>query len=263
MSGDSPAGGLSVAVTGATGRMGRRVVADALERGHAVDVAVNRSADGATVEGVSVEDAGALPTLLAERDPDVLVDFTGPSSALEYVDAAADAGVPVVTGTTGFDDAGETALEAAAAEVPLLRAANFSRGVAALERALRAAVAALPGYDVEVTETHHNQKTDAPSGTAKALLDALDDERGRAAGRVHGREGTTPRQPGEVGVHARRAGDVTGEHEVLLAGNDEVLELTHRTGDRGVFAAGALDAAEWLAGRDPGYYDFGAVIGER
>ncbi|WP_435144060.1 4-hydroxy-tetrahydrodipicolinate reductase [Halobaculum sp. P14] len=256
-------GAVSVAVTGATGRMGREVIEAAADRDD-VDVAaaVTRTpsaVDGA-VAGVDVADAADLPSMLAASDPDVLVDFTVPASSVEYVAAAADAGVAAVVGTTGFDDDQLDRLADAADETPVLRASNFSRGVAALRRAVRAAVGALPGYDVEVTETHHNGKRDAPSGTALTLLDDVEAERDDLTDRVHGREGDAPRTDGEIGVHARRAGDVAGEHEVLLAGDENVLELTHRAGSRRVFAAGALDAAAWLAGRDAGAYDFSEVL---
>jgi 4-hydroxy-tetrahydrodipicolinate reductase len=239
--------------------MGREVLYAAADRSDVeVVLAVDRS-PGGQVAGVDVENEADLPDLLAESDPDVLVDFTAPSASAEYVEACAAAGVASVVGTTGFDDEGMATLRAASDAVPVLRASNFSRGVGALRRAVRAAVAALPGYDVELTETHHNGKVDAPSGTAKTILDDVDDVRGPAP-RVHGREGDQPREGDEIGVHARRAGDVTGEHEVLMAGNSEVLSLTHRAGDRGVFAEGALDAATWLAGRDPGWYDFAEVL---
>jgi len=264
MSGPEPP--LRVAVTGAGGRMGREVIEAAIDReGVAVAVAVNRS-PMEPVAGVEVRDAADLPELLAgdrgeEGDaPDVLVDFTGPASAVAYAEACADAGVPMVTGTTGFEGGQLDSLRAAGDAVPVLKASNFARGVAALRRAVREAAAALPGYDVELTETHHNGKRDAPSGTAKSILDDVESVRDDLDRRVHGREGDAPRDADEIGVHARRAGDVTGEHEVLFAGNRESIELTHRAGDRGVFAEGALDAAVWLAGRDPGRYDFGDVL---
>lgn len=251
---------VTVAVTGAGGRMGRAVIEAAAERDD-VDVvlAVNRhSVD--PIAGVDVADAADLPALLADEDPDVLVEFTAPESSVEYVAAAADCGVACVVGTTGFSPSQETALADAADAVPVLRASNFSRGIAALRRAVKAAAAALPAYDVEVTETHHNGKRDAPSGTALTLLDDIEEARPDLTERVHGRSGEAPRSAGEVGVHARRAGDVAGEHEVLLAGDENVLELTHRAGSRRVFAAGALDAAAWLAGRDAGAYDFTEVL---
>ena len=240
--------------------MGREVVEAAVDRDDAdVAFAVNRSPTE-SVAGVEVHDAAELPSLLAEHDPDALVDFTGPGSSVEYVAACAEAGVPAVVGTTGFTDEQEEALSDAAGSVAVLRASNFSRGIAALRRAVRAAVGALPGYDVEVTETHHNGKWDAPSGTALTLLDDIEEERDDLTTRTHGREGDAPRSADEIGVHARRAGDVAGEHEVLLAGDDNVLELTHRAGSRRVFAAGALDAATWLADREAGEYNFTEVL---
>ncbi|MFD1684701.1 4-hydroxy-tetrahydrodipicolinate reductase [Halobellus litoreus] len=260
-------GTLTVAITGASGRMGGELLdAAAVHDDVGFVLAASRTpesvpsgdAPGAPDEVVVDADLGAA---LDEYDADVLVDFTVPDASLDYLRAAADNGVAVVVGTTGYDDEGAETLDAVADEVPFLRASNFSRGVAALRRAVREAVAALPGYDIEVTETHHNGKRDAPSGTALTILDDIDDARqNQDADRVHGRVGEQPREGDEIGVHARRAGDVTGEHEVLLAGNEEVLELTHRAGSRGIFAAGALDAAVWLAGRDAGRYDFDEVL---
>lgn len=252
-----------VVVTGATGRMGGAVREAAADRTDVeVTLAVSRSAEaGETDPDAAVHPADELPALLADRDADVLVDFTAPASSREYVSAAAKAGVAAVVGTTGFEEAGEAALDEAADAVPVLRAANFARGVAALRRAVKQAVAALPGYDVEVTETHHNGKRDAPSGTARTILADIEEARGEALERVHGREGVQPRTDGEVGVHARRAGDVTGEHEVLVAGNHELVTVSHRAESRGVFAEGALDAAVWVADRPAGSYDFGDVVG--
>jgi 4-hydroxy-tetrahydrodipicolinate reductase len=251
---------LSLAVTGAGGRMGREVISAAADReGVAVAVAVNRTPTD-PVAGVAVGDADRLGELVATAEPDVLVDFTGPESAVSYAETCADADVPLVTGTTGFSEPQLDGLRTASESVPVLTASNFARGVAALRRAVREAAAALPGYDVELTETHHNAKRDAPSGTAKSILGDVESVREDLDRRVHGREGDAPREAGEIGVHARRAGDVTGEHEVLFAGNRESIELTHRAGDRGVFAEGALDAAGWLAVRDPGWYGFGDVL---
>jgi len=271
--------GVTIAVTGATGEMGRAVL-DAANGREDVSVAFAVARSGAPGdrerdrEGQSgvvpasqseIRPASELDQLLAERDPDVLVDFTGPESSVEYVAAAAEAGVASVVGTTGFDDEGERGLRESAERAPVLKASNFGRGIQALLSAVASAVADLPGYDVEVTETHHERKRDAPSGTAKTILETVEDARAEnTTERVHGREGEAPRGSGEIGVHARRAGTITGEHEVLLAGSSEEVRLTHRAEDRGVFGEGALDAAVWLAGREPGWYDFAdAVEGER
>jgi 4-hydroxy-tetrahydrodipicolinate reductase len=237
-----------VAVAGATGRTGGEVAAEAAERGHDV-VALSRD----PAEGQ--RDVADLPTVLRE-EADVLVDFTVPEATVEHARTAAETGTPLVVGTTGFD----AALADAAEQAPVLRASNFAKGVQALLRVVRAGVEALPEYDVEVTETHHNGKRDAPSGTATTVLDEIDSARGAALDRVYGREGHHVRDDGEVGVHVRRAGNVRGEHEVVLAGDDEVLTLTHRAESRRVFAAGAVDAAEWLRDRSPGSYDFAEVL---
>ncbi|WP_232701058.1 4-hydroxy-tetrahydrodipicolinate reductase [Halobacterium wangiae] len=246
---------MRVGVTGATGRMGRTVREVAAERGDEVAFTASRDPAG------DLDAADDVAELLVSRNPDAVVDFTVPDASVAHVSAAADAGVPIVVGTTGFDEDQRAALRDAGEDIPVLHGANFSRGVQALLDAVEAAVSALPEYDVEVTETHHSGKRDAPSGTANVLLERIDQTRGKSE-RVHGRVGDQPREDGEIGVHARRAGDVTGEHEALLAGNEESLELTHRAGSRRVFAAGALDAAAWLADQPAGFYRFEEVAAD-
>ncbi|QRV16243.1 4-hydroxy-tetrahydrodipicolinate reductase [Haloterrigena salifodinae] len=251
-----------IGVTGATGRMGREVIAAVTERDDCkVVFAVNREPDGETVDGVEIEPADEFDSLVVDREPTAVVDFTGPESAVDYVEACADAGVAFVTGTTGFDDDQREALEAAGDDVAVLHAPNFARGVQALVNVVGEAVQNLQGYDVELVETHHNAKRDAPSGTANRLLEEIE-ANGEFSERTHGREGEAPREEGEIGVHALRAGDITGEHEIVLAGNHEEVRLTHRAEDRGVFAAGAVDAAVWIAGQKAGRYDFADVISE-
>lgn len=244
---------MKVAVAGATGRTGSEIVAELRDRDHDV-LALSRDPTGGR------RDIGDLATVLTETDLDALIDFTVPEATVEHAAVAAETAVPLVVGTTGFDDDGLAALADAAREIPVLRASNFAKGVHALRDIVQAGVEALPEYDIELTETHHNGKRDAPSGTALTLLDDIDDARGTTLDRTHGREGEHERAPAEVGVHVRRAGNVRGEHEVLLAGNDEVVTLTHRAESRRVFAAGAVDAAEALAGRPAGEYDFPDVL---
>ncbi len=251
-----------VGVTGATGRMGREVIAATADHADCeVVFAVTREPEGETVDDVDIEPADDFDALVVEYEPAVVIDFTGPDSAVDYAEACADAGVAFVTGTTGFDDGQHETLESASEEVAVLHAPNFARGVQALLNAVGEAVRNLPGYDVELVETHHNAKRDAPSGTANRLLSEIE-ANGDFSGRTHGREGEDPREEGEIGVHALRAGNVTGEHEVVLAGNHEEVRLTHRAEDRGVFAAGAVDAAVWIAGQKAGDYDFADVINE-
>ncbi|MDZ7746267.1 MAG: 4-hydroxy-tetrahydrodipicolinate reductase [Halobacteriales archaeon] len=244
---------MKVAVAGATGRTGSEIVAELRDREHDV-LALSRDPTG------DQRDINDLAAVLTDAEPDALIDFTVPEATVDHAAVAAEAGVPLVVGTTGFDDDGLAALADAAREVPVLRASNFAKGVHALREVVQAGVEALSEYDIELTETHHNGKRDAPSGTALTLLDDIDAARDEQLDRTHGREGEHERDPTEVGVHVRRAGTVRGEHEVLLAGNDEVVTLTHRAESRRVFAAGAVDAAEALAGRPAGEYDFPDVL---
>ncbi|WP_435195795.1 4-hydroxy-tetrahydrodipicolinate reductase [Natronomonas sp. EA1] len=243
---------MRVAVAGATGRTGSEIVAEARERGHTVH-ALSREPVG------EERDIAHLPAVLRD-ETDVLIDFTVPEATVDHVQVAAETGTPIVVGTTGFSEEGLDALSDAAESTPVLRASNFAPGVQALLRVVRAGVEALPEYDIEMTETHHNGKRDAPSGTANTVLNEIDAAREAALERVYGREGEQPREDGEVGVHVRRAGNVRGEHEVLLAGNDEVLTLTHRAESRRVFAAGAVDAAEWVREQDAGEYEFSETL---
>ncbi|MFY4811911.1 4-hydroxy-tetrahydrodipicolinate reductase [Haloarcula sp. AONF1] len=244
-----------VAVNGVTGQMGGAVIEAATDSEVVVGFATS---DTDAVDGVPVVHPAEAAAALREYDVDVVVDFAVPEGALTVAEACVEVGVPMVVGTTGFDEDGIGRLKDASEEVPLLKATNFSQGIQVLQRLISEAVGTLDDYDLELMETHHNRKVDAPSGTASSILDVIQEERDVEP--VYGREGHAPREDDEIGVFARRAGDIRGEHELVLAGNDEVLSLSHRAEDRGVFAAGALDAAAWLVGRDAGWYAFGDVV---
>lgn len=279
-SGPEPGPGVRLAITGASGRMGTELRSMANEHSEIAfvlaitqtpDAVVNPAADSPAApdaitpvdDDISISET-ALKDALETHSIDVLVDFTTPDASMKYLDAVKTASVDTaaVIGTTGYDDAQRSVISSLADTTAILKASNFSRGIAALRRAVSEVVSTLPSYDVEVTETHHNGKRDAPSGTAVTLLDEIEaaQNKSESSPRVHGRVGDAPRHESEIGVHARRAGDIAGKHEVLMAGGDEVLELTHRAGSRGIFAAGALDAAVWIAERSPGRYDFDAVL---
>lgn len=252
-----------IAITGATGRMGQELLETAANRPDVVvGAATSQVPDTGPVAGYDLDAQSALKSVLTREDIEVLIDFTVPEATADIVEAAIATDTALVIGTTGYNEQGLTRLRNTADDVPVLKAANFARGVQALTALVREAAAALPEYDIELMETHHNGKLDAPSGTAKRLLREVEAAREQSTdGRTHGREGDAPREGDEIGVHAVRAGDVTGIHELLLAGNHEELRLTHRAEDRGVFAEGALDAAVWLAGREAGWYDFSEVLG--
>lgn len=260
---------LRLVVNGASGRMGRAVLdlarADARWQVLAGVVALQSALAGRPLGGVAAPGAaryGSDPGVVA--DADVVIDFSTPAGLGAVLEHCLQARVPLVTGTTGLDAALEARLSAAAGAIPLLRAANFSLGVALLTRLLRSAAAALPDWDLEIIEAHHARKQDAPSGTALALGRAAAAARGLALGDVAAiarTAGAGGRRAGSIGFASVRAGDIVGEHTALLAGHGERLELTHRADDRAIFARGALSAAAWLAGRTPGPYELEAVLG--
>jgi 4-hydroxy-tetrahydrodipicolinate reductase len=239
---------LSVLLVGANGRMGQAISACAAEL-------------GATIAAKVDSKPGAAPDVDAA---DVIIDFSSPRATAGVIDLAAAHNKPLVIGTTGHEASAKSALLAAAARVPCVWAGNFSVGVNLLFALTRRASAVLGSdYDAEVVEMHHRFKQDAPSGTAARLLEIILEERKltRAALR-HGREGITgPRTDSEVGIHALRGGDVVGDHTVIFAALGERLELTHKAGDRAIFARGALRAAQWVATRPPGVYDMQDVLG--
>jgi 4-hydroxy-tetrahydrodipicolinate reductase len=198
---------------------------------------------------------------------DAVIDFSSASGTDTVLAACRAAGKPLVLGTTGHDAVQRAAVAAAAHEIAVVFAANFSVGVNALFWLTREAARILgPGFDLEVVEMHHRLKKDAPSGTARRLAEILAEARGLdyAQDAVHGRHGLVgARDPREIGVHAIRGGDIVGEHTVLLAGTGERLELTHRAASRETFAAGALRAAGWLSDQPAGLYDMEDVLGLR
>jgi 4-hydroxy-tetrahydrodipicolinate reductase len=192
---------------------------------------------------------------------DAVIDFSSAARTQELLAFGRQSGTPLVIGSTGHEAAQRAAIQEAAREIAIVFAANFSVGVNALYWLTREAARILgPGFDLEIVEMHHRLKKDAPSGTARRLVEILSEAQGGQA--VYGREGLVGERPrAEIGVHAVRGGDVVGEHTVLFADAGERLELTHRASSRETFASGALRAAEWLQGRLPGLYDMEDVLG--
>lgn len=243
----------TVWINGVTGRMGQTLLETGADR-EDVTVTGGVASGPSSVDAVPTYSPDEAASRLPAEQPDAVVDFSTPAGTETIARACREATVPLVVGTTDLGGAAQSALDTASEQVPVLQASNFARGVQAFLSALDSALASLPDYDVEVLETHHSGKQDAPSGTAETILSTVSEHREFES--VAGREGQHFREHDEVGMLVRRAGDVRGEHEVMLAGNDECLTLTHRAEDRGVFAAGALDAAVWLDGRGAGRYDF-------
>ncbi len=238
----------TVLINGSRGRMGQAVAAAAKDMKITVGGVVDLGDDIAA----------------ALRSCDVVVDFSSHAATRTLLEAAVAEGKPVVLGTTGHSTDEKKSLLELAAKIPCVWAGNFSVGVNLLFALTRRATAVLNAdYDIEVIEMHHRFKQDAPSGTAARLLEIILDERRLGAEALrHGREGITgQRTPSEVGVHALRGGDVVGDHTVMFAALGERLELTHKASDRGIFARGALRAAQWVVHQPPGVYDMQHVLG--
>ncbi len=228
------------------GRMGSLILTTAQAQGDRVAAVYGR------------EDLAAL--LKLETAADVVMDFSQPG-ALDTVAAyVKKTGTPLLCGVTGYTPEQLDALRGLGAYAPVLWSANFSLGIAVLYRALRTAAAALgEDFDVEIVETHHSRKADAPSGTAKLLLEAVDPA--GALTPVYGREGRTGERPrDQVGVHALRGGTVAGTHTVHFLGPDEELEFTHRAASRQIFVNGALRMARLLTARPKGVYDIQSIL---
>jgi 4-hydroxy-tetrahydrodipicolinate reductase len=239
---------LSILINGSKGRMGHALATTAGEMGLAVGAAVDVGDDVA---------AG-----LARCD--VIVDFSSHKATRGVLELAVAQNKAVVLGTTGHSAEEKKALLALAAKVPCVWAGNFSVGVNLLFALTRRAAGILGSdYDAEVIEMHHRFKKDAPSGTAARLLEIILEERKLTAAALrHGREGIVgERTSTEVGIHALRGGDVVGDHTVMFAALGERIELTHKASDRGIFARGALRAAQWVVKQPPGVYDMQDVLG--
>ena len=265
---------LKIAITGASGRMGRMLVeaitaADDAELAGALDSAaaphLGRDAGEALGLATGVAVTSDLAAGLARAQ--VLIDFTRPEGTLAHLEACMARGIKMVIGTTGFDAAGKAAIAAAAERIPIVFSPNMSVGVNATFKLLDVAAKILAnGYDIEIIEAHHRHKVDAPSGTALAMGEVVAKALGRDLSRVavYGREGVTgERDPSTIGFATVRGGDIVGDHTVLFAGIGERIEITHKSASRMTYALGALRAARFLAGKTHGLYDMQDVLGLR
>ncbi|UCF05800.1 MAG: 4-hydroxy-tetrahydrodipicolinate reductase [bacterium] len=254
---------IRVIVNGACGRMGGAVIEEIaldedLELVGAIEAPGHPRLEE-TVYGVTVTDA---PKTVLEQG-DVVVDFTNPEASLALISDCADAGRTAVIGTTGFTSEQLETACSHAARIPLLISPNMSLGVNLIFKLVGDAAAALPDFDAEVLEIHHNRKKDSPSGTAARIAEVLASVRPDTAV-MHGRRGIVgPRKPHEIGMHSLRGGDVVGEHTVVFAGEGERVELTHRAHSRRTFARGTIRAIHYINGKKPGLYTMNDVLGLR
>jgi len=263
---------LKVAIAGAGGKMGAaNIRAIAASPGITVISAFDRAGAPAVgrdagelvgIEALGVTITDDVATALAGAD--AILDFTAPANSVALAKEAARRGLIHIVGTTGCSEADDAAILEAASSARIVKSGNFSLGVNLLLGLIKQAAAALPGFDVEILEMHHNKKVDAPSGTALMLGEAA--ARGRnldlKTHSVRVRDGHTgPRETGSIGFATLRGGNVIGEHRVILAGPSERIELNHIADNRALFADGAVRAALWARDQQPGLYSMADVLG--
>lgn len=260
-----------VAIAGCSGRMGRALVRLALEDAQlqlagalTIDSDPLIGQDAAALAGVAKSSGVIVSSALNAATCDVLVDFTTPAGCRHWADWCGVNGVALVSGTTGISAAERAALDRASERIGVVWSANMSVGVNLLARISGEVAAALgDGWDIEIVEAHHRHKADAPSGTAKLLLESICKAISRDASAAvrNGREGMTgARTATEIGMHAVRLGGIVGDHDVHFATPGEMVTLSHRALSRDTFAAGALRAAKWVCGRQAGRYSMQDVL---
>jgi 4-hydroxy-tetrahydrodipicolinate reductase len=261
---------IKIAVTGACGKMGGLIIENLLKSGDlklvsAIDVSNIGKDIGEVMRAgkldIPVTDANEIENILKRSKPDVLIDFTIAQAAVKNVTACARNKVNLVVGTTGFTPQQRATIDKEINEndIAAVITPNFSIGVNVFWGLLAEAAKHLGDYDIEIIEAHHNQKKDAPSGTAVKAAEVISNTLGRKE-LIYGRHGLAPRQK-EIGIHAVRGGDIVGDHTVLFAGDGERIEIKHQAHSRQAFAKGAVRAALWVSNAKPGIYELSDVLG--
>lgn len=248
---------IKVLLSGCNGRMGKTIIEKAAgfpDISITAGVDKNASADAVTYPVYkNIKDCKAIV--------DVILDFSRPDALDSLIEFAAQNGTPVILCTTGYSPDQLSKIEKASGEIPVFRSANMSIGINVLNNVLKTVSALLyENFDIEIIEKHHNQKIDAPSGTALLLADTIKDALPEETIYSYGREGIAKRSHKEIGIHAIRGGSIVGEHEVIFAGQGEVIELKHTALSREVFAIGALKACEFMYGKGKGFYSMDDII---
>lgn len=261
---------MKIAVSGATGRMGKLIIDAVLASNDLELVAALTAPDAAEIGADVGAPLGKTTGILISADvnelakADVLIDFTRPLATLAYLPVCAEYRVGVVIGTTGFDSQGKSLIAKTAETVPVVFAPNMSVGVNTVFKLLEIAGAMLSEYDCEIVEMHHKHKVDAPSGTALEMGRRVAQGRGVDFDSVAvlSREGHTgERKQGAIGFAALRGGDVVGDHTVVFAGPGERIEISHKSGSRAGYAQGAVAAARFLIGKEKGLFSMSDVLG--
>ena len=246
---------MKVILCGACGRMGRNVAQLCAERGVAVTAGVDVAP--APMSFPVYPDFSDI-----REEADAVIDFSPASSVKERLDFCKARKIGIVIAGTAFSDEDEALIRAAADVIPVFQTGNLSVGVNLLQMLVKKAAEVLgDGFDAEIVERHHNMKKDAPSGTALMLAKSVNEGFGGSKENVYGRHGLVgARKKSEIGIHAVRGGTIVGEHEVMFAGQDEIVTLSHSARSRMVFAEGALRAAEWLTSQPAGKYDMNDLL---
>lgn len=250
---------VKILISGANGKMG-----------HAVAAAVSGREDCVVSAGVDLytkqyADFPIFEKLSAVTEkPDVVIDFSNPAILDDLLDYCMMNGVPCVLATTGYNEEQIAKIRKAANSIPVFFSFNMSLGINLLVQLAKKAVSILGGqFDIEIVEKHHNQKIDAPSGTAIMLADAINDELDNQYHYVYDRHSKRQkREAKEIGMHAIRGGTIVGEHDIIFAGHDEVITLSHSAASKEVFAVGAVNAAVFLAKQDAGMYDMSQLMAQ-
>lgn len=250
---------VKVVICGASGRMGQ-TLGRMVHESDDLELVGGINLKPSSFFGAEIVEAKDADALLKRTKADVVIDFTIASAVVGNVQVAARNNCALIIGTTGISPVQRAEMEKAIlGHVPAVITTNFSIGVAIFQQLVRESARLLKDYDIELIEAHHRNKRDAPSGTAKTLLQIIEEEAGTRE-KLYGREGMTERK-NEIGVHVIRGGDIVGDHKVMYSKNFETIELSHRAYDRSVFASGALRAARWVVGKKPGIYDMNDVLG--
>lgn len=251
---------IKVAICGAMGRMGQ-TIGKLVDESEDLELVGGIDVKPGSFHGVEVFGSGDIEKFLEDKKPDVLVDFTVASAAVENIRAASRHKVSLVVGTTGFSPEQRGEIDSMIkGNIPAVISSNFSVGVNIFWKLIEEAAKRLGDYDIEVVEAHHHFKKDAPSGTASTIIEIIKDEVGERE-EMYGRQGMIGERGNEIGVHVIRGGDIVGDHSVLFAGNSEVIELSHRAYDRAVFAHGVIRAIRWVYGKDSAIYTMDDVLG--
>ena len=248
---------VKILLSGACGKMGRVIARCVAERTDCVVAA------GVDLFG---EAYGDFPVYKAYADckdeADVIIDFSNPSALDDLLSYAKEHQLPLVLATTGYNDEQLAKIRKASADIPIFFTFNMSLGINLLITLAKKAAAVLGDqFDIEIVEKHHNQKVDAPSGTAIMIANAINEERGKIYHYEYDRHAKrAKRDPKEIGMHAIRGGTIVGEHDVIFAGHDEVLTISHQAQSKEIFAVGSINAALFLVDQKPGMYDMSQVV---